>query len=50
MILTDPGHTHNEKYEITLANRYPELINRLAIKDKILEWGASNTSDVLLVV
>ena len=40
-ILTGPGHTHNEKYELTLANRYPELINHLAIKDKILEWGAS---------
>ena len=48
MILTGPGHTHNEKYELTLANRYLELINRLAIKDIILERDASNL--VMLMV
>ena len=36
-ILTGPGHTHNEKYKLTLANSYPELINCLTTKRPITE-------------
>ena len=34
-------HTHNEKYKLTLANSYPELINCLAIKDNFIGAGGN---------